>query len=205
MAAGTTASSARVILAAPGLGIEAHGVGSFRRRSTATVAAVTTTSNASTPAPASATLRGLVSLGAGAGGTATGFTDVPGPPPVCRRQLPGQGRDRVQGAGADDVGRLPGTVLRGCGDAAHHLGSGQGGVLGANQCGDPGDVAGRVAGAAERDQLLVVVGQAVGQAAAVALLTDAMFSPGAAIPTHGPAMVNFEGLPSGATEAADST
>src|ERR1700739_147904 len=32
-----------------------------------------------------------------------------------------------------------------------------------------------------------------------------MFSPGAEIPTHGPAMVNFDGCPSGVREAADST
>src|ERR1700741_2717136 len=32
-----------------------------------------------------------------------------------------------------------------------------------------------------------------------------MFSPGAAIPTHGPAMVDFDGWPSGVREAADST
>src|SRR6201993_1688895 len=32
-----------------------------------------------------------------------------------------------------------------------------------------------------------------------------MLSPGAAIPTHGPAMVNFDGGPSGVREAADST
>src|SRR5690242_14382876 len=32
-----------------------------------------------------------------------------------------------------------------------------------------------------------------------------MFSPGAAIPTHGPAMVNFEAWPSGVRDAADST
>src|SRR5271155_4874685 len=32
-----------------------------------------------------------------------------------------------------------------------------------------------------------------------------MFSPGAATPTHGPAMVNFDGCPSGVKEATDST
>src|ERR1700741_4314876 len=32
-----------------------------------------------------------------------------------------------------------------------------------------------------------------------------MLSPGAAIPTHGPAMVNFDGCPSGVSDAADST
>ena len=32
-----------------------------------------------------------------------------------------------------------------------------------------------------------------------------MFSPGAAIPTHGPAIVNFDGCPSGVSEATDST
>src|SRR3984893_791870 len=37
------------------------------------------------------------------------------------------------------------------------------------------------------------------------LLTDTMFSPGAAIPTHGPAIVNFDGWSSGVSEATDST
>src|SRR3984957_12233549 len=32
-----------------------------------------------------------------------------------------------------------------------------------------------------------------------------MFWPGAAIPTHGPAIVNFDGWPSGVSEATDST
>src|SRR5437660_7594964 len=32
-----------------------------------------------------------------------------------------------------------------------------------------------------------------------------MFSPGAAMPTHGPAMVNFDGCPSGVSDAVEST
>src|SRR3984893_3482693 len=37
------------------------------------------------------------------------------------------------------------------------------------------------------------------------LLTDTMFSPGAAIPTHGRAIVNFDGWPLGVSEPTDST
>src|SRR5271156_6362931 len=36
------------------------------------------------------------------------------------------------------------------------------------------------------------------------LLTETMFSPGAAIPTHGPAIVNFDGWSAGVSEPTDS-
>src|SRR3984885_15681351 len=36
------------------------------------------------------------------------------------------------------------------------------------------------------------------------LLTETMFSPGAAIPTHGPAIVNFDGWSAGVSEPPDS-
>ena len=38
-----------------------------------------------------------------------------------------------------------------------------------------------------------------------ALLTDVMFSPGAAMPTQGPAMVNDDGCPPGVREPTEST
>lgn len=38
-----------------------------------------------------------------------------------------------------------------------------------------------------------------------ALLTEEMFSPGAAIPTHGPAMVNADGWPVALSAPTEST
>src|SRR6202007_3242222 len=66
----------------------AHGVVSSRLRAvTAAIAATAATINASAAVPAKATLRGVVSLAAGPGGTATAFAGVP-PGPTTVGSLP---------------------------------------------------------------------------------------------------------------------
>ncbi|CFE81813.1 Uncharacterised protein [Mycobacterium tuberculosis] len=48
-------------------------------------------------------------------------------------------------------------------------------------------------------------GSPLARAPSPELLTDAMFSPGAAMPTHGPGMLNFDGCPADVSDATDNT
>ena len=125
----------------------------------------------STPArPSRRTRRsaGVLSFGAGAGGTATGFAGAPAGSVLA-------GSSQVRAASASTL-PVP-TMLDGaraplCAVAVIRCTTSRGGqarVLAADQRRDAGHVAGRVAGAAERAQLLMLIGQSVGQAAAVAI------------------------------------
>ena len=120
-------------------------------------------------------------------------------------KLPGQSRDRVHGTGAHHVGGRAGPVVCGRGDSADRVGRIQFRILAAHQRSNTGDVSGRIAGANQRRQLLMLVRHTIGQPAVVAIADrhDALARRGDAHPWAGHG--ELRRLTAGVSEPTDST